>query len=70
MSRDLDEPFSRHGSGISTPVPGLQANQFFKQAAQSQAQSATLLKLTRLISKSLANGRLRPWNISPQLESY
>jgi hypothetical protein len=56
MSRDLDEPFSRHGSGISTPVPGLQANQFFKQAAQSQAQSATLLKLTRLISKTLENG--------------
>jgi hypothetical protein len=57
MLRDLDEPFSRVGSGISTPVPGLQSNQFFKQAAQNQAQSAALLKLTRLTSRTLENGK-------------
>jgi len=59
MLRDLDEPFSRQGSGISTPVPGLQTNQFFKQAAQNQAQSAALLKLTRLTTRTLETGKWR-----------
>lgn len=57
LLRDLDEPFSRQVSGRSTPALGLQSTQFFKQAAQNQAQGAALLKLTRLTTRTLESGK-------------
>ncbi len=56
LLRDMDDPITQPTSGLSTPVPGVQAVQYMKQAAQQQKQNKSLLRLSATLHEVLEGG--------------